>query len=398
MSIDTRDFYVVRAPSEWAGAPERYSHSALSRIGGCPLRFQLERSQFPKIGRFPARPSPAGVEGSIVHDCLEELFKAFSLSGFPELGSSEAMECSRQVRLGERISKQIAEHEEKLERHPRGNSCRIRTSAQQMGNQVVRLFREQYSEIEPDQQARVPTFSPPGGSTGAAQLNPKALLEQVGVLSEIWLEHPEMSFGGCLDLVFRRDGQVVIADFKTGVEKDEHLDQVLRYALLWWRVTGDMPEIVEIRYFENCRTLPVTKELLLETESRLEAEIAEASSILSHTPAAAQPGDHCRFCDVRQFCNNYWKEDGVVVADHGSRFDLELRLEETPSSNGFLASSKGGKSYQITCAPEIARLSLSGMKKPDEIRVTGAVRVPSADEVRLLPSSEIWRMPEGDEK
>jgi PD-(D/E)XK nuclease superfamily len=83
------DLYRMGGPTAWAEAPELFSYSTLLAIETCPRRWQLEHSRYGEFDSLPIRPAPAAVEGQIVHEILDRLFKALALRGLPPLGSAD---------------------------------------------------------------------------------------------------------------------------------------------------------------------------------------------------------------------------------------------------------------------------------------------------------------------
>ena len=74
----------------------------------------------------------------------------------------------------------------------------------------------------------------------------KTLLKQKRALSEVKLRHPDLPFLGILDRVQHTGEGVEVVDFKAGKPSEKHRRQLLRYALLWWRQTGDVPSFMSL--------------------------------------------------------------------------------------------------------------------------------------------------------
>jgi hypothetical protein len=390
--MDADAFYTVREPSVWASAPSILSHSALSRISVCPLRYQLERSEFPGIGRFPARPNAAAVDGTVVHECLESLFKAFSIAGHPKLGSEEARECARGVGLTGLIQTKLDEARRGFVLHPMGAGWKPKTPVHQLANRVIRLFRQQYQAID---------YAPSGSRGGrnpvgefeashASQL--AGWLTFRGALTEVKLCHPELPFQGIIDLVLFRDGETVIVDYKAGAKDPAHRLQALRYALLWWRNTGELPTKVEVQYLSDRYTEQVSESLLRAIETELEGEIEAVVALLAMSPGDARVGVHCRTCGVRQFCDGYWVGESHCFREKGEFSDIELTVKGMPSVDGFDGFGAGGECIKVTAAPEIGKMWFLGFKEGQRIRLVGVMVGKDSREVRVLSSSEVWRM------
>lgn len=388
--MNFREFYRVRAPDRWGGIPARFSHSALARIESCPLKYQLEHSEFPVVGRFPSRPNSAAIEGSIVHECLELLFRGFSLAGLPELGSEGARDCSRRINLMAMVAEKLQFFHEALTRHPRGQGAQLRSSAQQIANKVVQLFRHQYTQIDRSGVRAVPA---PEVSSTRTSVNPGDLLSVLatnGSLSELRLSHPHLPFDGIIDLAYRSADGTVIVDFKTGAEKREHLDQAYRYALLWWRSTSEIPRSIEIRYLDRQLASPISETRLIEVESSLAEGISRASDSLGDTPAKAILGAHCQYCDVRQFCKDYWAQRSESLTEGGRSADLELSVIGQPSITGFTAETSAGERVDVVFEPDIGILLFPPIQDRQTFRVIGARFDPQKRSLLVLPSTEVW--------
>jgi hypothetical protein len=389
--MELADFFTVRTPVSWASCPTILSHSALSRIKLCPLRFQLERSEFPEIGRFPPRPNPAALEGAIVHECLESLFKAFSLAGLPQLGSDEALECSREVGLAALIQKKLEEVCQRFKRHPKGIGFSARTSAHQLANRVIRLFRQQYAFINPIAGSRVSSTSSSKNSVPDSS-NLTGWLEVSGAITELALRHPQLPFEGIIDLVCRRNGETMIVDYKAGAQDPGHRLQILRYALLWWRCSGQLPARIEIQYVAEKKNEWVTEAVLLQTEKELQDEIEAASSALEYPPAKACLGDHCGYCDIRQFCDSFWAKNFSSLRSRSGYGDIELVVTGNLSDHGFHAATSSGDPVTVTCSLEDGKVQLHGVSGGNRLRMIGVRFDPRSSEVHMNSSSEVWRM------
>jgi len=389
--MDLTDFFTVRAPVLWASCPPTLSHSSLSRIKRCPLRFQLERSEFPDIGRFPTRPNPAAVEGAIAHECLEALFKAFSIAGLPELGGERARECAREVGLTDLIQKKSDEACHQFTRHPRGVGFQLRNSVHQLANRVIRLFRQQYVSMERGSPQHEP--EPHLGSRQPPDLTDLiGWLASCGTLTELNLRHPQFPFEGVIDLIRCRNWETVIVDYKAGAHDPAHRLQVLRYALLWWRVTNQMPGRIEIQYLTEKINEQVTEAILLDTERGLKLEIDAAAKSLACTPAKASPGDHCGFCDVRQFCDAYWKDGTSMLRSRSGFADVELLVSGEPSEHGFHAATLAGTAVKITSSSDVGKIQFRGIGKGQRLRMIGVHFDANNSEIQVNASAEVWRM------
>jgi hypothetical protein len=394
--------YRVQGPSAWAEPPSSCSYTSLTSVERCPRQWQLLHSRYGNLDRFPARPNPAAVEGDIVHHILDRLFRTLAVRGMPAQGTAAFREGVGAVDIHNSVRRLVEEHEGLVARHPRGGGFRLRAGPQQLANRVVRLFRELYAEAITTYRATAPrgpvARAPQGLPSGPALL---ALLRERGALSELTLTHPGLTFFGTLDLVWSDRGTAVIADFKTGQVRPEHKKQIAYYSILWWRCSGSAPGRAEVRYPGRMESLVLNTELLAEIEGELTRRIAAAAGALRLVPAEARLGEHCRQCDVRQFCDPYWgamNSSALTRAGKGPRdgpLDLEVTVAGEPSASGFDALAEDGESFPVVLAEDLGRLH-GPFVKGEALRILGGSLIEGGAGIELKPWTEVFhRTPAG---
>ena len=384
--------YGLQGPSAWPEPPGRFSFSSLATIDICPLQWQLVHGRYGNLQRFPARPHPAAVEGDIVHKTLDILFKSLALAGLPAFGTGEFRKEVAGVDVRATVDRLVAEHEARLVTHPRGAGFRLRVGQQQLVNQVIRLFRSEYAKA---------TATPSTPSEGRPSMAPKTLsgpqlLDLVrarGALSELHLEHPSFPFVGIIDLVRTAGDGIVVLDFKTGEPKQTHEAQVLVYGILWWRKTGQPPVRVEVRYPSGAKALEVDEQALEHGERELGRRIEALGAALSQPLASARLGDHCRYCDVRQFCDAYWKKgpDSTALKKAKKResIDIEITVDGPPSSNGFAAKSRNGAACNVVHASDGPKVH-GPFAAGEVLRILNARAATTDDALELMPWTEVF--------
>jgi hypothetical protein len=210
------------------------------------------------------------------------------------------------------------------------------------------MFREQYT---PD--GRVASQAAERAAATPGEV--KSLLRQKRALSEVKLSHPELPFLGVLDRVQHASDGVEIVDFKTGKPSEKHHRQLQRYALLWWRTTGDAPVRISAQYLDGVETWPITQGALEEVEADLAREIPLLTDMLRACPAGAKPGTVCRTCPVRARCAAGWAigEEAALVDGRG---DAELVVTASAGDHGFLARSRAGAEIAVVYEAAVAKL------------------------------------------
>lgn len=321
----------------------------MDEVEACPLRWQLLRSSWGECDRFPLRPSPAAIEGQIVHDALDRLTRACGQRGNPPFGSPEFTAALTEADFFPGFGRATAEWQQRLAVHPRpGPAFRLRATPEDLANRAVRMFREQYTP-----QGR-PVSHTAEGMTGAPA-NLTSLLEQRRALSEVKLTHPTLPFLGVLDRIQHTPEGVEIVDFKTGKPSDKHLRQLLRYALLWWRATGDAPVRITAQYLDGAASWPATTAALTDVEADLTKKLPLLTEALGTRPAPAKPTAGCQSCPVRARCTVGWTV-GEEAALADGRGDAELVVKGKAGEHGFLALGRGGSEVAVVYTAAVAKL------------------------------------------
>jgi CRISPR/Cas system-associated exonuclease Cas4 (RecB family) len=260
-------------------------------------------------------------------------------------------------------------------------------------NKVIRLFRAEYSKAVVES-GRATVARPVSASKELSGEETLRLLQSRGALSELNIEHPTLPFVGIVDLVRAENDAIVILDFKTGESKPAHETQVLIYGVLWWRKTGRPPDRVEVRYPANATALAVNAQKLAEMERKLEERIEKAVSTLENPPAVGCLGDHCRYCDVRQFCDAHWgaqpDEFPPPKVAAGRAIDVELIVDGKPSSNGFSATTRNGSSTCTVVHSSDGDKVHGPFAHGEALRVIGARMGDSRETLELMPWTEVF--------
>ena len=108
----------------------------------------------------------------------------------------------------------------------------------------------------------------------------------------------------------------------------------------------------QVSYPSETQVIELTERDLISAEKSLTQRINEARATLSSQPAKAVTDDHCAFCDVRQFCQEYWSKRALPVkrkaaVSENQTIDIELVVSSEPSTNGFEAKATNGSAFTV---------------------------------------------------
>ena len=403
--MNSHDFYRLTAPTRWASPPDLYSYTSLRNLSECPLRWQLEHSRYGDLERYPARQSPASVEGKLIHELLDALFKQLALAGFPPIGSPAFLAVHNTIDPTGTIKRGVANFHLTIQDHPRASARHIKTPTRVLLNRLRRQFKPEYTRArlfhgkQPHTLApKTPTHHAPADhkllhtptAQGASFL---AAVRAKGVLTELELQHPELPFRGTIDLVQDQGGHTVLIDFKTGKQKPEHQRQLQLYALLWFRVTGEVPAAVEVRYAQQTRRFDLDQSALERLETELADEIHQRRQLLQSPPADPTLGDHCRHCDVKQFCDAYWASLDPIKPRKRKQErafrDVELVVEAVSGDTAVFGVQRDGGPLGVVFSREIGALH-GPFVVGEGLRIAGGLVSEDGVEVEVGRGSEVF--------
>lgn len=245
--------------------PASLSPSRASDFTTCPLLYR-----FRAIDRLPEAPSPAAVRGTLVHRVLELLFSLPAPERTP--ASATAL-----------VAASFAE----LEKDAPDDADALRPQPGAAPDLDVDRLLATYFDLEDPR-----------------RLEPHAREVAVsGVVDE------DFELRGYVDRVDRTpDGLIRIVDYKTGRSPSDAfagkaMFQMRFYALVWWRMTGDIPALLQLMYLGDGRMLrhEPDEAALLATERRLIA-LRDAIGRAADTGFVPTPSRLCDWCSHRSLC------------------------------------------------------------------------------------------------
>jgi len=389
LTMNPRDFYRLTEPTEWAGPPEKYSYSSMKQMAVCLLQWQLGRSSYQDLKRYPEKPSEPADIGVLVHEILSNLFRAMAIAGYPEIGTEAFQSAVAKVNILGMAKLRMDELDQRVTTNPRAVRFRLQSTPRDVYNKVAQAFRQEYAAVSRQASSLTLGVARSGDSETKSRSRHEAL-EVQGFLSEEEVEHPQLPLRGFIDLLVRRDNQTTVLDFKTGAPQPHYREQLRLYALMWWRGTGDLPTTIELRYGAKVEQWPVTEEELVCVEREIEQKIRRYQSGLSARPAVATPGEHCNRCGVRQLCDAYWASK-VNGAGQGTWIDVEVVVESVMNRGGFMGRGPDGDDIAVVCEEDVAAMH-GPFVIGERIRIVNAQREADESAVQITRTAEVFRV------
>jgi hypothetical protein len=325
----------VVPPTTWPEPPEEMTVSTLIDIESCPRRWALTSAEYPALwaGRgYPPRVRLSTLVGSVVHLVIERVARELVHAGCATVYDGKAAEVMKALGgyttlVQDCLDRVISRHA----KNPRVG---------RFLEHLTHSLRRQVPELRAQAQGllgRVRLSSITNAGRAERSRSRGALPN--GTFTEIELRASQIGWKGKADLLALSEEACEIIDFKTGVEDHAHEFQISVYALLWSRDAELNPtrrhaDRLTLAYSAKDITVPTPSAAQLHTlELELIARREAAQEAVRVGPPEARPTlENCRFCDVRQLCDAYWRS-GIPVTTSGTPIgtkavDLEVTILE----------------------------------------------------------------------
>ena len=260
--------------------PRALSPSRANDFQTCPLLFRLR-----SIDRIPEPPAAAAVRGTLVHEVLERLFDLPARDRSVE--ATKSLVADSWLRLVE------ADADSAMALLIDAKITAGIESAPEFADAMVK-------RIEPLLDTYFILEDP-------SRLEPHA--REVAISVEI---AEGFSIRGFIDRVDKAPaGQIRIVDYKTGKApragfEAKPMFQMRFYALAWWRLTGEVPAMLQLLYLGSNEALRYEPEVqdLLNTEQKILSIRAriQAAVLEGFTPT---PSKLCSWCSYQDLCPSF---------------------------------------------------------------------------------------------
>jgi hypothetical protein len=311
MSESLPPVWYARPPQARPSEPAWMSVSTLLNIEACPRRWSLSLSDYPDIWErsgYPPKPYLATLTGQVIHSALELITKSLDQAGCSSTQDPLFVTVLRNLggftRIVETKIDQLA------------NSLGVNPRAQNAMGHIAARLRARVPELRMRLQMLIGKLQIHKGErmiqrskVGLARRMPLSF----GMHAEVELRSDALRWHGFVDLINLSDDACEIIDFKTGEANQDHKFQARVYNLLWSRdsdlnPTGRPLDRLLLSYFDSEVEISALDEFALaDLEHDLLNRTKQALNLIRQEPPPALPSfQNCRFCPVRQICDDYW--------------------------------------------------------------------------------------------
>ena len=373
--------WIADAPAAWPDAPAEMTVTTLREIESCSRRWALSAGHYPDLwnGRgYPPRVQLGALSGTVVHLALKVITSALVRAGCPSLRDPIVLQVMRDLGGYTKVVNDCIDRAlSRLASSPRAQRV-LEFAARSLRAKVPELRTRAQTMLCRVRLSRIP-------ARHAERNAPRARGPlTMGAFPEIELRAEEIGWKGKADLLVLSSDACEITEFKTGAHDEGHEFQIQVYALLWSRdgelnPDGRCADRLLLAYGGGeIEVAAPTKSELDELEVRLRARRGAAHEAVSQHPPEARPDpQNCRYCDVRQLCDEYWTAETqlrMVQVGEDRRFgDVEVTV----------TGRHGPSSWDARV--ELSRDVPAGM--PAVIRTSGDLELRPGDRIRVLDAA-----------
>lgn len=312
MTIEFSAIRISQEPTVWALPQEWMSFSKLQQIEACPRRWSLMSSDYPAIWGKHGYPEPliqSTLIGRVTHRLVEIIVKEFQRAGCTSFDNPDCIRVMRELGGFSRIIEKIFDDILiQYADNPRvaGNLAVIKKALLERKSDIRESARILLSRIFEGKQNAQSVSLINQGNTGPLKN---------GIFSEVHLVNEEMKWKGVADLIRLTPEECEIRDFKTGMSKEEHSEQLRIYNLLWLCDKQKNPSArpaskLTISYIDADVAVPplMISEVAVYKDKLIKRTTEAQKKVTVCPPQAILQTDNCSHCFVRHLCNAYWEQ------------------------------------------------------------------------------------------
>lgn len=289
------------------------SVTAVSEIEACPRRWALRHADYPKLWGgygYPPRVHMGALLGAMTHLALETIIREFIRTGCPSVKDATAVSVMRSLGgytqvLDNCIDRVIS----RLQVNPR---------AQRHLEFSTRFLRARIPRVRTQVQAMLSRTRLEGRSRRHGRSSGFTTPLVTGTYAELEVSAKRIGWKGKLDLLAISPEACEIIDFKTGAPSDVHRFQIEVYSLLWTLDEERNPQGRSadrlILAYDNGQvevSVPSPDRCKALEQELVERRAGARASVAQRPPEAKPDPVHCRSCQVRHLCDEYWASEVV---------------------------------------------------------------------------------------
>lgn len=371
----------------WPTTPTMWSYSSLKEIESCPLRWMLSHADYPDIwGRhgYPPLPVVAAIFGNVVHGAAELLAKELNASGITSPRVGDVVGVLSSLGGWRTIVLNVIERELiRLDDNPRVTPER----ANRLRDKLVQRAPEAADQVKAFLgRGALPTVATSNKhpTTVEPSITHRRYSAGLGAHVEREITAEELRLTGRIDLLTIDDSNVIVTDFKTGMEDEAHDDQLRLYALLWHLDSQTNPKArhvtrLRVAYPSRERVVDIPgADELKELQATTAARVQAADAVTRNPPPAAIPSkEKCRYCPVKHLCAAYWSAVPPAVMEVSTEewFDFEGRVLRPNGSRSWFLETLAKPTAKVlvrTAEKEVAfpvgkRVRLLGVRRSQDL-------------------------------
>jgi len=199
--------------------------------------------------------------------------------------------------------------------------------------------------------------------------------EALGLGNEVTVASADGWLMGRVDRVERDDNGIRIIDYKSAVRGDlpeRYERQVQTYASMWHDTFGEWPSEALVVYplLGAVHSVSVTPEVC-EAVASESAVVVRALVLERSAESLGRPGDTCRVCDFRPWCQVFWQYQQRAQSDSdalaSAYLGFEGEVEQAEASGTTVRIHVRWRGKLVTFAIDATRLPHAAAARPGDV-------------------------------
>ena len=340
--------------------PNKWSYTKLSQIKNCPRQWQLENNYFSGDGKkIPLLVNIASVRGTLIHLTLEKLTNLYR----NDKEYDDVWDFFRKLNVRNKIEKYYLE--EVCPKYETNERININDISSKIDFQLC------LSKI----------YSLWGFSIEKKRFNSSNhsnIKYRFG--SEISVETNNPPLIGVID----KYSNSIITDYKTGnKDEDKHKEQAYFYSYLLHLKNKPIDKVKILYSNKEELIFDINEEILIKKKEKINLQLSKIDNYFNSNFPAKPSIETCRFCNVKQMCDQYWiennknnidfiDEDGLNITNIYRDVEISELTYENEDINliGIIGTGKTKEFGNVNI--KISKKFITFVSKPNKARILNA--------------------------
>lgn len=351
--------------------PNKWSFTKLSQIQKCPKQWQLENNYFANGNRtVPPLVNISSIRGTLIHLTLEKLTRLFR----NDKEHNDVWTFFRKLNVRDKIEKYY--FEEVYPKYETNDRININDISSKIDfplclSKVYSLWGFEIKKIN---------FTP--------NIN-KNIKQRFGTEFSEETEDPPLI--GVID----KYSNSIITDYKTGnKDEDKHKEQAYFYSYLLYLNNKPIDKVKVLYSNKEELIFDINEEILNKQKEKINLQLSKIDNYFNSNFPAKPSTEACRFCNVKQMCDQYWIEnnennidfidqEGLSIINIYRDVEISELIYENEDINliGIIGTGKTKEFGNVNI--KISKKFITFVSKPNKARILNAKIINKSNKISI---------------